>query len=98
MSRMPRYASKADANQQAVVQALTDGGASVHYLKVPVDLLVGYAGKTVLAEVKNPESRYGKSGANDRQASFMDSWRGGAVALLDGPEAARRLLALMEAT
>ena len=97
MSRMPRYAAKADNNQPEITQAFLDGGASVYHLKVPVDLMVGYAGQTVLVEVKNLETRYGRKGANERQGNFMATWKGGAVALVDGPEAARRLMKLMEA-
>lgn len=85
-----RRAARIDENQPAIVQALRAAGASVHVIGLPVDLLVGIDGHTLLMEVKNPQSRYGKKGANENQQSFMADWQGGAVALVDGPEAALR--------
>ena len=90
-----RHAARVDANQAAIVSALRNKGASVYLIKLPVDLLVGYAGKTALVEVKNPASRYGRAGANANQASWMASWQGGTAAVLDSVEAAERLLAVM---
>lgn len=90
-----RRAARVDANQAAVVSALEAAGASVEVIGRPVDLLVGHRGATLLVEVKNPDSRYGKAGANDNQRSFMERWKGGAVALVDGPEAALRVLGVI---
>jgi hypothetical protein len=47
-----RRAAKTDSNQAAVVQALRKAGASVYYIKEPVDLLVGYRNRSFLLEVK----------------------------------------------
>jgi hypothetical protein len=90
-----RRAARVDANQDAVVSALRAAGASVNVIGQPVDLLVGHRGTTMLMEVKNPESRYGKAGANDNQLDFMQAWRGGPVSLVDGPEAALRALGVI---
>lgn len=87
-----RYAARVDANQEQIVSALRAAGATVLIIGLPVDLLVGHNNKTVLMEVKNPDSRYGKRGANDNQTVFMQTWRGGAVALVDGPESALRAI------
>lgn len=87
-----RYAARVDANQEQIVSALRAAGATVLIIGLPVDLLVGHNNQTVLMEVKNPDSRYGKKGANDNQTVFMQTWRGGAVALVDGPEAALRAI------
>jgi hypothetical protein len=87
-----RHASRVDANQAAIVSALQAAGASIEIIGLPVDLLIGFRGVTLLIEVKNPKSRYGKAGANKNQASFMQSWRGGPVALVDSPEAALRAI------
>ncbi len=89
---MPRYAGRVDANQAQIVSALRAAGASVLVIGLPVDLLCGFNGVTMLIEVKNPDSRYGKKGANENQTVFMQTWRGGAVALVDGPEAALRAI------
>lgn len=85
-----RYAARIDANQTAIVSALRAAGASVYVLKLPTDLLVGFRGVTMLMEVKNKETSYGRAGANKNQREFMESWRGGAVALVDNPDAALR--------
>lgn len=90
-----RHAARVDANQAEVVAYLRAQGASVYLVKLPVDLLVGFNGKTALVEVKNPNSAYGKKGANPNQADWMASWQGGTVALVDGIDAAARLLKVM---
>lgn len=92
-----RYAARVDANQDAVVSALRAAGASVYILKLPVDLLVGHVGKTALVEVKDPNSSYGRKGLNENQRKFKEGWMGGTLAVVDGPEAALRLLKVMEA-
>jgi hypothetical protein len=90
-----RRAARIDANQTEIVAALLDAGASVYFIKLPVDLLVGYGGKTALVEVKNPNSRYGRAGLNANQASWLSTWQGGTVATVDSVEAAQRLLEVM---
>jgi hypothetical protein len=92
---MRKYAERVDANQGEIVRALEKAGASVIVIGRPVDLLVGLRGVTLLVEVKNPESRYGKKGANGNQRDFMATWRGGPVSLVDGPEAALRALGVL---
>jgi hypothetical protein len=90
-----RQAARIDANQAAIVAALRAQGASVYLIKLPVDLLVGYGGKTALVEVKNPNSRYGRAGLNTNQQDWLASWKGGPAAIVDSVDAAQRLLALM---
>jgi hypothetical protein len=90
-----RRAARVDANQEAVVSALEAAGATVEVIGRPVDLLVGHRGATLLMEVKNPTSRYGKAGANANQRTFMSYWKGGPVSLVDGPEAALRALGVL---
>ena len=48
-----RRAARIDGNQGEIVAALRQIGCSVYYIKEPVDLLVGYRGRTVVLEVKN---------------------------------------------
>ena len=57
---IPRYAARIDGNQTEIVRAMEDVGATVVLIKLPVDALVGYAGKTALFEFKNPATRYGR--------------------------------------
>jgi len=90
-----RHAARVDANQGEIVAALRASGASVFVLKLPVDLLVGYAGKTALVEIKDPTSRYGKKGLNVKQSAFLMGWNGGTVALIDSVEAAQNLIRSM---
>jgi hypothetical protein len=92
---MARRAARVDANQTQVISALEKAGASVIVIGRPVDLLVGLRGVTLLVEVKNPDSRYGKKGPNDNQRDFMKDWRGGPVSCVDGPEAALRALGVL---
>lgn len=92
-----RRAARVDENQQAIVSALRAAGASVYLIGLPCDALVGFRGVTAIFEFKNPESRYGKKGANENQRAFMQTWSGGPVALVDGPEAALRALGVLAA-
>lgn len=90
-----RHAARVDGNQAAIVAALRASGASVFVLKLPVDLLVGYAGKTALVEIKDLSSRYGRKGLNQNQSAFLMGWNGGTVALIDSVEAAQNLIRMM---
>lgn len=87
-----RRAARVDANQTQIVEALRAAGASVEVIGRPVDLLVGFRGRTILLEVKNPDSRYGRAGANKNQADFRSAWRGDVVTLADGPDGALRAI------
>lgn len=70
------HAQRVDANQDQIVSVLEAVGASVVVIGQPLDLLVGFRGMTFLLEVKNPNSEYGKKGANKKQAEFKKLWRG----------------------
>jgi hypothetical protein len=74
-----RTASRVDANQPDIVQALRGIGASVlhlHQLKNCFDLLVGYRGRTFLVEVKDPSQPLSKRQLTPGEAKFRDEWRG----------------------
>jgi hypothetical protein len=90
-----RRAARVDANQDAIVSALRAAGASVCLIGWPVDAIVGLRNTTLLMEFKNPDSRYGKKGANHNQRDFMLDWKGGPVSVVDGPEAALRALGVI---
>jgi hypothetical protein len=81
-----RHAARTDANQAAIVSALRLHGCSVYYLKLPVDLLVGKKGKTVLVEVKTETGGYTRA-----QIGFMQTWNGGPVATIRDVEGALTL-------
>jgi hypothetical protein len=90
-----RWNARRDANSKEVIDALRAAGASVVDVGQPLDLVVGYVGKTVLMEIKNPNSRYGRKGDNGNQKDFKATWQGGAVATVDSAEAALRVLGVM---
>ena len=56
MNRFERRTGSADSNEAEIVEALQDRGAIVLVLDRPVDLVVGYAGRWVLVEVKSSPS------------------------------------------
>lgn len=66
---------KRDANQAEIVEALRKAGASVHDLadvgKGFPDLLVGYAGREWLMEVKAPDGEL-----TPDQVDFIQTWHG----------------------
>lgn len=90
-----RYAARVDGNQAEIVSYLREAGATVYILKLPVDLLVGYNGNTALVEVKDLSTGYGRKGANPNQQSFMETWKGGTVAVINDIEGAKHLIGLM---
>ena len=91
-----RRAAKVDANQQQVVEILRAAGATVQSLAAIghgcPDLLVGWGGKTLLMEVKNPNVPKKDRELTDDQIKWHGAWMGGPLAVVDGPEAALRML------
>lgn len=93
-------AAKIDANQEAVVTALRAAGATVQSLagvgKGVPDLLVGYQGQTLLMEVKdgnkNPSARL----LTEDQLRWHSGWKGGALAVVDSPDAALRMIGVIK--
>ena len=92
-----RHAARVDANQAEIVAALRSAGASVWIIGLPVDLLVGFRGHSLLMEVKtitgkrNPKP----SKHTQLQKDFMLSWNGGAVSTVTDVEGALRALGVM---
>lgn len=95
-----RRAAKVDANQEQVVEALRAAGASVQTLaavgKGVPDLLVGYQGQTLLLEVKDGRKPPSERRLTEDQLKWHGAWRGGPLAVVDGPEAALRMLGVMK--
>jgi hypothetical protein len=90
-----KYA-RIDANHEQVVSALRACGASVQSLAgvghgVP-DLLVGFQGHTILMEVKDGNKPPSARRLTEDQIDWHSSWRGGPLAIVDGAEAAIRML------
>jgi hypothetical protein len=83
-----RRAARIDANQTQVIEALRAAGAYVWIIGLPVDLLVGYKGRTILMEVKDGP----KKPLTALQHAFFANWTGGTLARVDGPEAALNAL------
>ncbi len=95
-----RRAAKVDANQEQVVDALRAAGATVQTLaavgKGVPDLLVGYQGKTLLLEVKDGRKPPSERKLTEEQLKWHGAWRGGPLAVVDGPESALRMLGVMK--
>jgi len=88
-----RRAARVDANQAQIVSVLRAAGANVWILGLPVDLLVGYKGHTVLMEVKDgPKKRL-----TALQEAFFAKWEGGTLSRVDGPESALNVLKVIDA-
>ena len=94
-----RWALRIDANQAQVVSALQAAGAQVDVIGKPVDLLVGKGGRMMLMEVKSLLGKRKPRAAakTPAQERFFERWQGYPVALVDGPEAALRHLAVLMA-
>jgi hypothetical protein len=66
-----RRAARTDANQHELVEALKKIGAKCFYIKEPVDLVVGFRGRSLLLEVKRPGKPTTKA-----QEEFFATWPG----------------------
>ena len=89
-----RYAARVDATQEQIVSALRAAGAYVWIIGLPVDILVGYKGHTFLVECKSgPKKKLTKL-----QEDFFKNWTGGTLARIDGPEAALRMIGILNET
>ena len=93
-------AAKIDANQEAVVTALRSAGATVQSLagvgKGVPDLLVGFKGQTMLMEVKDGFKAPSARLLTEDQIRWHGSWKGGALAVVDSPDAALRMIGVIK--
>ena len=87
-----RRAARIDANQTQIIEALRAAGAYVWIIGLPVDLLVGYRGHTMLMEVKTGP----KKPLTALQADFFEKWAGGTLVRVDSPKAALRMIGVIE--
>jgi hypothetical protein len=85
-----RRAARVDSTQAAIKAGLAAFGADVWVIELPVDLLVGYKGRTYLMECKSligkrepKPARYTKL-----QAEFMQKWDGSPVITVTSAEEA----------
>jgi len=85
--------ARIDSNHKEIVAALRQVGATVVSLAAMKhgcpDLLVGYAGETMLMEVKMPKGKF-----TPDQLDFLGKWKGGAISRVDSVDAAIRALGI----
>ncbi len=90
-----RRAAKVDRNQQEIVDALRQIGASVYPLhfagKGIADLIVGFRGHNFLLEVKSERGRL-----NASKRTFHRSWRGQIAVVRSPREAVEAILGSFE--
>jgi len=88
--------ARIDTNHKEIVKALREAGASVVSLASMKhgcpDLLVGYAGETLMMEVKKDS----KARFTPDQLEFMAKWKGGPISRVDSVEAAIRALGVIQ--
>jgi Holliday junction resolvase len=93
-------AAKIDANQEQIVTALRAAGATVQSLagvgKGVPDLLVGYQGQTLLLEIKDGRKPPSARLLTEDQLKWHGSWKGGALAVVDSPDAALRMIGVLK--
>jgi len=71
-----RRAARTDNNQHELVEALKKIGAKCYFIGKPVDLVVGFRGRSVLLEVKRADKRGQPSAVTKAQKDFMETWPG----------------------
>ena len=89
------YAKRIDSNQNSIVKALRDHGATVRVVSqgdgLP-DLLVGYKGETVLLEVKDGDKFPSQRKLTTAEQKFFDEWTGGILVIVNSVEEALDVL------
>lgn len=93
-----RHAARVDSNQAEIVEALRKAGASVWIIGLPVDLLVGYRGHSMLMECKTLTGKRNPKPARHTQLQkdFMLNWTGGPVSTVTDIEGALTALKVLE--
>jgi len=94
---LARFANTRDANESEIFDAWRRVGASVYRLDEPCDAIVGYRGKTFLAEIKRPLGpRGGKSHSKltKAQERFNREWRGSPVQIVRTVDDALNMLSM----
>ena len=88
--------ARIDTNHKEIVKALREAGATVVSMASlkhgTPDILVGYAGETILMEIKKDA----KAKFTPDQIDFMGKWKGGAVSRVDSVDAALRALGVIK--
>lgn len=87
---MPRHGRR-DSNEDEIVHALEQAGATVWRLDTPMDLLVGFRGVTYLIDPKTETGRPTKL-----QNDFLESWRGGPAGFVRSISGALMFIGAME--
>ncbi len=93
-----RRAARIDANQNEIVQALRDVGASVAITsalgKGFVDLVAGYRGINYLIEIKDGSKPPSAQRLTPDEQEFHDLWRGAVIVVNDVDEALKAIGAI----
>lgn len=97
MRRLGRTGHK-DANQDEIVRALREIGASVAITSgagygLP-DLIVGFRGETFLLEVKDGTKPMSKKKLSANEAYFVEHWKGRPVAIVESVADALRAIGI----
>ena len=87
-----KYKNKRDGNEPEIVDELRAHGFSVYPMDQPLDLLVGFKGRTYLVEVKLPKAKL-----TETQEKFLESWLGDVTILRDREDVATFAFAVREA-
>ncbi len=89
------YAKRIDSNQNSIVKALRDHGATVRVVSqgdgLP-DLLIGYKGETALLEVKDGDKFPSQRKLTTAEQKFFDEWTGGILVIVNSVEEAPDVL------
>jgi hypothetical protein len=84
-----------DTNQPIIVEALRQAGASVQHLHFVgqgcPDILIGYRGKNLLAEIKDGSKQPSRRKLTEDEAVWHSAWRG-QVAVIESVDDALNLI------
>lgn len=90
-----RRAARIDGNQNEIVKALRELGASVlitSQLKNCFDILVGFRGTTYIMEIKDGSLPPSKRMLTEGEQRFRDTWKGGTYHIVHNVEEAIHIL------
>ena len=69
-------AERIDRNQPDIIKDLRKVGADVFIIRKPVDIMVGFRGRTYIFEIKDPEKDKTHRQLTRDQKTFFEMWRG----------------------
>ena len=91
-----RRAARTDDNKREIVEFFKARGCYVIDIKIPVDICIGYRGKTVFIEIKDGSKAPSRQKHTKLQTTFLSEWPGGPVVTIRDIAGAETLVRMLD--